>query len=48
MWEELSFQIINIQLSIKMSFIIIKVCKNYYKKENISVGGSEHRRDALF
>ena len=28
--------------------LLQEVCKNHYKKENISVGGSEQRKDALF
>ena len=28
--------------------LLLEVCKNHYRKENISVGGSEQRRDALF
>ena len=28
--------------------LLLKVCKNYYKKENISAGGREQRRDARF
>ena len=28
--------------------LLLEVCKNHYKKENISAGGSEQRRDALF
>ena len=28
--------------------LLLKVCKNHYRKENISVAGSEQRRDALF
>ena len=26
----------------------LEVCKNHYRKENISVGGSEQCKDALF
>ena len=28
--------------------LLLEVCKNHYKKENIGVGGSKQRRDALF
>ena len=28
--------------------LLLKVCKNHYRKEKISVAGSEQRRDALF
>ena len=28
--------------------LLLEVCKNHYKKDNITVGGSEQRRDALF
>ena len=28
--------------------LLLEVCKNHYKKENISVGGSDQRRDTLF
>ena len=28
--------------------LLLEVCKNHCKKENISVGGSKQRRDALF
>ena len=28
--------------------ILLEVCKNHYGKENVSIGGSEQRRDALF
>ena len=28
--------------------LLLEVCKNHYRKENISVGGSEQQRDALF
>ena len=28
--------------------LLLEVCKNHYKKENISVGGSDQHRDALF
>ena len=27
--------------------LLLEVCKNHYRKENISVGGSKQRRDAL-
>ena len=29
-------------------WLLLEVCKNHYKKESISVGGSEQRREALF
>ena len=49
MCEELSYQIITI-LACQLSclLLLLKVCKNHYRKENISVAGSEQRRDALF
>ena len=28
--------------------LLLEVCKNHHIKENISIGGSEQRRDALF
>ena len=28
--------------------LLLEVCKNHDRKENISVGGSEQQRDALF
>ena len=28
--------------------LLLQVCKNHHRKENISAGGSEKRRDALF
>ena len=28
--------------------LLLEVYKNHYKKESISVGGSEQRRDTLF
>ena len=28
--------------------LLLEVCKNHYRKENISVGGSEQRRDKRF
>ena len=28
--------------------LLLEVCKNHYRKEKISVGGSEQRRDELF
>ena len=28
--------------------LLLEVCKNHYRKENITVGGSEQRRDALY
>ena len=45
MGEELSYQIINTSSCL---LLLLEVCKNHYKKENISVGGSEQCRDALF
>ena len=30
------------------SLLLLEVCKNHSKKENISVGGSDQRRVALF
>ena len=50
MCEELSDQITSKYFSCQSSCLLLslEVCKNHYKKENISVGGSEQRRDALF
>ena len=49
MCEELSYQIINISaVNQAVFFLLLKVCINHYRKENISVGGNEQRRDALF
>ena len=28
--------------------LLLEICKNHYRKENISDGGSEQQRDALF
>ena len=28
--------------------LLLEICKNHYRKENISVGGSKQQRDALF
>ena len=28
--------------------LLLEICKNYYKKQNISVDGSDLHRDALF
>ena len=42
MCEEVPYQIINTSAANQV------VCKNHYKKENISVGGSKQRRDTLF
>ena len=49
MCEELSYQNYK-YLSCQSSchLLLLEVCKNHYKKENIRVGGSEQRRDALF
>ena len=30
------------------NLLLLEVCKNHYRKEKMSVGGSEQRRDALF
>ena len=46
MCEELSYQIINI--SAVNQAVLLEVCKNHYRKKNISVGGSKQQRDALF
>ena len=43
MCEELPYQLINTSAVNQAVF-----CKNYYKKVNISVDCSDHRRDALF
>ena len=48
MCEELSYQIINTSAVNQDVLLLLEVCKNHYKKENISVGRSEHHRDALF
>ena len=47
MCEELSnYKYSSFQSSCLLLFL--EVCKNHCKKENISVSGSEQRRDALF
>ena len=28
--------------------LLLEICKNHYRKENISVGGRKQQRDALF
>ena len=28
--------------------LLLEVCKNHYRKENLSIGGIEQRRDAIF
>ena len=39
---------LTLQLSIKLSFLSLEHCKNYYRKENISVDGTKQGRDTLF
>ena len=46
MCEELSYQIIN--TSAVNYLLLLLVCKNHYRTENIIVCGSEQRRDELF
>ena len=49
MCEELSYQ--NYEyFSCQSSYLLLllEVCKNLYRKENISVGGTKQGRDALF
>ena len=49
MCEELSYQIINISaVNLSCLLLLLEICKNHYRKENISVGGSKQQRDALF
>ena len=48
MCEELFFQIINISAVNQAVLLLLQVCKDHYRKENISVAGSEQRRDAFF
>ena len=48
MCEELSYQIINISAINQAVLLLLKVCKNHYRQENISVGSSKQRKDALF
>ena len=48
MCEELSYQIINISAVNQAVLLLLKVCKNHYRQENISVGSSKQRKDALF
>ena len=43
MSDELSYQIINTSAVNQAVICLVEVCKNYYKKEKISVGGSEQR-----
>ena len=47
MCEELSYQIINTSAVNQAVLLLLEVCKNHYKKENISASGSDQRRDAL-
>ena len=44
MCEELFYQIINTS-AVNQTF---EVCKNHYKKENISAGETEQHRNLLF
>ena len=46
MCEELSYEIMN-TTAVNL-LLLLEVCKNHYKKENISVGSSAQRKDALF
>ena len=48
MCEELSYQIIHTSAVNQAPLLLLKVCKNHYKKENIIVGNSDWRRDAGF
>ena len=48
MWEELSYQIINTSAVNQAVIWLVEVCKNHYKKEKISVGGSEQCWEAFF
>ena len=48
MWDELSYQIINTSAVNQAVICLVEVCKNYYKKEKISAGGSEQRWEAFF
>ena len=49
MCEEHSYQIIN-TTAVNQSclLLLLEVCKIHYKKENISVGSSAQRKNALF
>ena len=47
MYEELSYQTINISAVNEAVLLLLEVCKNCYRKGNISVGGSEQGRDFL-
>ena len=46
MCEKVSYQIIN--TSAVNLLLLLEVCETHYRKKNISVGGSEQRRDTLF
>ena len=49
MCEELSYRIINTSaVNQGVKLLLLELCKNYYRKESISVGGSEQRSDVLF
>ena len=49
MCQGLSYQIINTSAVNQAVFLLLlEVCKNHYRKENISVGGSKPGRDTLF
>ena len=41
MCEELSYQIIHTSAVNQALLLLLKVCKNHYKKENINVGNSD-------
>ena len=44
--EQVSLSGLQLKLSIKL--LLLEVCKNHYRKENISVDGSKQGRDTLF
>ena len=48
MWETFqpNYEYFSCQSSSR--WLLLQVCKNNYKKENIGVGGSEQRKDTLF
>ena len=49
MCEELSYRIINTSaVNQGVKLLLLELCKNYYRKESTSVGGSEQRSDVLF
>ena len=48
MCDKLPYQIKYFSCQSICLLLLLEVCKNHDRKENISVGGSEQQRDALF